>query len=289
MKTIKFLLLAFVLAGLGWFGFATRATWLPWLGQGASMESDIPPEEGKAATKIIVSEQAQKNLGLTAKSIQPAVYWRSTAIPGMVIDRPGFSDRGIVSPASAVVVAIHHVPGDAVRPGEALFTVRLLSETLQLTQTELFKSSQESLIAEEKLKRLKNLAATGTESSFAVIEAENQVRRLGVATKAYRQELLTRGMSVEQINGVADGKFVSELTLFVPPRSLGKKNPGPITPVPKEDGRSPTSEVIFEVQELKVDLGQQVQAGQTLCVFRERDARNTIEGSAQERRARNRI
>lgn len=256
LGSIKSLLFVAVLAGLGWLGFATRETWSPWLGHATSIEADAPTEESKSATKIIVSVQAQKNLGLTAKSIQPGVYWRTIAIPGMVVDRPGVSDRGIVSPASAVVSSIQRVAGDTVRPGDTLFTLRLLSESLQLTQTDLFKSTQEILIAQEKLKRLGKLALAGTESQFVVQEAENQVRRLEIATKAYRQELLTRGFNPEQVNDVAEGKLVREITVVAPPRAVPQKPPTILA-----------DEQVYEVQELKVELGQQVVAGQTLCLI----------------------
>ncbi len=56
-------------------------------------------------------------------------------IPGEVADRPGLSDRGVTSPAVGVVTAIHAFPGDTMRPGDPLFTLRLFSEYLQATQT----------------------------------------------------------------------------------------------------------------------------------------------------------
>jgi cobalt-zinc-cadmium efflux system membrane fusion protein len=261
---LKLLALLSLLTVIGGIGFLKRDAWLPWFGVPEVAESDDLTEGAKTVTKVIVNPQAQKNLGLFSKSTQPGTYWKTIAIPGMVVDRPGFSDRGIVAPASAVVNSIQRVPGDVVRPGEILFTLRLLSESLQLTQTDLFKSTQEITIAQEKLKRVGSFAALGTESNEAVREAENQIRRLTVATKAYRQELLIRGFSPEQIEQVADGKFVSEIKVVVPQCVVS----GKAEVSPQIDSASPANEPdpIYEVQELKVELGQQVSAGQTLCL-----------------------
>ncbi|EMI57510.1 MchE protein [Rhodopirellula sallentina] len=102
-------------------------------------------ETGKSTEKqtvLEISPQARKNLGLVSKPAKPQEYWRSVLIPGEIADRPGISDRGVTSPAVGVVTAIHAYPGDTIRPGERLFTLRLFSEYLQATQTQLFKARQ---------------------------------------------------------------------------------------------------------------------------------------------------
>ena len=73
--------------------------------------------------------------------------------------------------------------------------------------------------------------------------------------------MLSRGFTPDQIDGVAGGKFVREITVATPPRP-----PAVSLSVPSP-GRPPEPPATFEVQELKVDLGQQVQAGQTLCTL----------------------
>ena len=57
-------------------------------------------------------------------------------------------------------------PGDTVRPGDALFTLWLLSESLHLTRTDLFKSTQEIQIIEDQKKRF---ADSGGVSEATVI------------------------------------------------------------------------------------------------------------------------
>jgi len=158
-----------------------------------------------------------------------------------------------------VVAKIAHVPGDTVHPGDVLFTLRVLSESLHLTQTDLFKATQDITLAQAQRKRLKESAGAVPEAR--VIEVDNQITRLEVAVNAYRQELLSRGFTPDQIDGVTAGTFVREITVAAPPRPAAPTLTGASTGTPAEPPAA------FEVQELKVDLGQQVQAGQTLCTL----------------------
>jgi cobalt-zinc-cadmium efflux system membrane fusion protein len=253
---LKPLALVAALAGVGVAGYATRDRWL-------HLREQTPPAESTGAagepvaptTKVIVNEQAQQNLGLTTKPLTAQTFWKTVQVPGMVVDRPGLSDRGVVAPATGIIARIAHVPGDTVRPGDVLFTLKLLSESLHLTQTELFKATQDIRLAQVERKRLAGLADTVAGSR--VIEKDNEISRFQVAAKAYRQELLNRGFSPEAIEGVAEGTFVNEVKILVPPRTADA------APAAGEKIDPPT----FEVQELKVEPGQQVQAGQTLCVI----------------------
>lgn len=253
-----------LLAGVGAVGYSARERWLPRVvpGYARTAAADEPAgESGPAAPtgKIIVNEQAQENLGLTARELKPQTYWKTIQVPGMVVDRPGVSDRGVVAPATGVVARVYRVPGDTVRPGDVLFTLKLLSESLHLTQTDLFKATQDIALIQVQKKLLKQSA--GAVSEARVIEVDNQIARLEIAVKAYRQELLNRGFSREMIDGIAGGTFVNEINIVVPPRtaSAGAPVAAPGGPIERP--------LTFEVQELKADLGQQVQAGQALCTL----------------------
>lgn len=249
--------------------YTAREHWLP-----KPVADDPAPkahDEEEADEHLDLSEQAIKNLRLTSAPLVPETFWKTIAVPGLVVDRPGLSDRGVPAPATGVVRAIHRLPGDVVNAGDPLFTIRLLSESLHQTQTDLFKTAQDAALARERVKRLTKLAAAGTESESAVVEAEAQVRRLATATRAYRQELLNRGLTAAQVDGVSDGTFVTEMTVSTPPRPADHR---PL--VASAEGKSAAA---FEVQELKAELGQQVQAGQTLCLLANHQSLS-IEGRA---------
>jgi biotin carboxyl carrier protein len=269
-----------VITALGVGGYLTRETWLPWLRRDRAVELALGPGQADTPSeKVIVSDQAQKNLGLTARQLKAQTIWKTIAVPGMVVDWPGRSDRNVVAPVAGVVARVAHAPGDAVRPGEELFVVRLTSDTLQSSQTELYKAAQDLKIAQDTLKR--TLAAAATLPERQILEARNQVKRLEVPRKAHRQDLAMRGLTTEQIEQVEEGRFLREIVVRVPGRSHTYPSPG--SPGP-----------LLEVEELKVQLGQKVQAGQALCLLANhqslavqgrafRDETPLVERSARER------
>ena len=215
-----------------------------------------------------LSPQARKNLGLVAKAAKPQTYWRTIQVPGAIVDRPGRSDRGVTAPAVGAVVQIHAFPGDTVKPGDRLFTLRLFSEYLQNTQSELFKATREAQLVKEQKARLADAAKSGALPESRIIEFDNQLRRQSAAVQAYRQDLLTRGITPSQIDGVTEGKFVSTIEVVAPPVVDAKREPKSEleqTASPLVDDR--VAGPVYEVQELKVDLGQQVQAGQLLSML----------------------
>jgi cobalt-zinc-cadmium efflux system membrane fusion protein len=156
-------------------------------------------DSAEKQTVLEISAQARKNLELVSKAARPQTYWRSVLIPGEVADRPGLSDRGVTSPAVGVVIAIHAFPGDTMRAGEPLFTLRLFSEYLQSTQTQLFKARQETAIVQAEIDRLSGLAKIGAISKSKMIELRSEITRQSTLIQSARQELLTRGLTPDQV------------------------------------------------------------------------------------------
>lgn len=267
-RVLKPLLAIALIAGAAFAGYSTRERWLPLLNKPVSTAAvDTGGEEVAPTGKVIVNDRAQHNLGLSAKPLKPQTYWKTIQVPGMVVDRPGVSDRGVVAPVTGVVVKVNHVPGDIVRPGDALFTLKILSESLHLAQSELAKATRDVELANAERKLL--VAAAAAVAEARIIEVDNRIIRLQSTIKAYRQELLNRSLSPEMIDAVAAGQFVNEMTIAVPPK------PADLVSTVISAGSSFT----FEVQELKAELGQQVQAGQLVCVLANH-RKLTVEGRA---------
>lgn len=210
---------------------------------------------------ILLTDQAIDNLGLKAKPNKPQTYWKTIQIPGMVVDQPGRSDRGIVSPITGVVASVNHFVGDTVQQGDVLFTVRLLSESIHTAQSELFKATQDIGLMQSQRERLKGAGAAIPQARL--IEVENQITRLQTAVKAYGQELLNRGLQPQQIQEIAKGNYVNEISIIVP--SITPQNQA--NPLRVENPQLTDASATYEVQEVRVELGQQVEAGQTLCLL----------------------
>jgi len=255
-----------LIVGLAVIAYVSRKLWLHDSRETTPVELAVKTNEATSPdTKIIVGDQAQKNLQLAAKPLKADTFWKTITVLGMVVDRPGVSDREIVAPAIGIVTQILHVPGDTVRAGDVLFTLKLSSDSLHQTQTDLYKTSQEIKLAQARRERL--VTAGDSVPQVRMIEAESEITRLEVAAKSYRHELLIRGFSQALIEGVADGELVKEIPILAPTQVSGV-NPSTI-PLVSTVGTSEADaqQVTFELQQLNVEAGQQIQAGDTLCLL----------------------
>lgn len=266
LRVLRGFLIIVAVIGIGVTAFVSRDRWLSWVRSEATAEAEAAPAPIEEAKVLKLSPQARKNMGLVSKPVAIQAYWRTIQVPGVVVDRPGLSDRGITSPAVGVVTQVHAFAGDTVRPGEKLFTLRLFSEYLQNTQSELFKATREIELITEERKRIEGLATSGTIAGSRIIELDNSISRQNGLIQAYRQDLLTRGLAPPQIEQITQGKFVSTIDVVAPP-PLGASGKQPdVQPVAFIDDQRGEG-LVYEVQELKAELGQQVQAGQLLAVL----------------------
>ena len=282
MKTLKSLSVIVLVAGLAAILFASRSYWSELLSPRATAQTSedalvTPIQEAKT---LKMTEQARKNLGLVSRAAKPQLYWRTIEVPGAIVDRPGRSDRGVTSPAVGVVTEVQAFPGDTVKPGDRLFTLRLFSEYLQNTQSEFFKATREVELVTEQRTRLEGFVKSGSVPESRLIELDSQVRRQATLIQSYRQDLLTRGLNPAQIDQVADGSFVSTIDVVAPPAI----NPAgqPMVAIHATEGEA--QGLAYEVQELVVELGQQVQAGQLLSTLANHQSL-FIEGHAFKREA----
>ena len=251
-----------LIAAAAWY----RDLWLPLLRPPVvepSTSAGHDEEPTPQANVLELSPQARQNLQLVSRPAKLSTYWRSVIVPGEIIDRPGVSDRGVTSPAVGVVTQVHAFAGDTVRPGDRLFTLRLVSEYIHNTQSELFKVTRDIELETEKRQRLTQIGE-GAIPQVRIIEVDQQLRRLQAASESYRQDLLTRGLSPEQIAEVAAGRFVATVDVVAPPPIPPPSAAGAAAP---DEATAPAPALVYEVQELKVDLGTQVQAGQLLGVL----------------------
>ena len=213
------------------------------------------------STPVRLSPQARENLSLVSKPLKLTDYWRTLELPGVIVDRPGVSDRGVIAPVTGIVTNIAAFPGDTVTPDAPLFTIRLVSESLHASQMELFKATEEIEIADSQLVRLSDAADSGAVPKSRIIEIENQIKRLNVAVEAYQQDLRSRGLSESNLKSAAAGKFVAEIVVRVPTKSGSEA----ATKHEEHGAVDEQDSPMFEVQSLKVELGQQVEAGQVLA------------------------
>ncbi len=288
MKVLKALGVIVIVAGLAAILFMSRNYWKGLLSKSTASElsTDVPTPPVQEAKTLKMTEQARKNLGLVSKVAKPQEYWRTIEVSGEIVDRPGYSDRGVTSPAVGVVTEVHAFPGDTVKPGDRLFTLRLFSEYLQNTQSELFKATKEIQLITEQHARLEGLVKTGGIPESRLIELDSQLRRQNTLIQSYHQDLLTRGLNPEQIQSVSEGTFVSTIDIVAPAVIDHTKKENEIQPVAFHSSGDKVEGLAYEVEKLNVDLGQQVQAGQLLSTLANHQLLY-IEGHAFKREASN--
>ncbi|MEM6777063.1 MAG: efflux RND transporter periplasmic adaptor subunit [Planctomycetota bacterium] len=244
--------------GLGMFGAWSYRDQLVFLNGWSTSSTNVSPQDDRSSastseqpTILELKTLARKNLGLTVKVARLKDHWRVITIPGVVRDRPGVSDRGVTSPAVGAVSAIHVFPGDTVVPGDRLVTIQLFSEYLQATQTGLFQASSEIELIQSEIDRLSELAERGGTSKARMIQLQNDKKRQETLVRSSIQELLSRGLSPQQIDQTRQGQFVSSIEVVAPPSQ--SQSPDDAAPIN------------YELQSLAVELGQTVQAGQLIC------------------------
>lgn len=266
-KTFQWVAYVVVIAGLGAGAWFTRDSWLTiWNKppESAAMETNLEPPASEIRV-VKLSERARENLGLRAAPAKPQNYWRTIDVPGVIVDRPGITDNGITSPLAGVITKVHALEGDIVQPGQALFSIRLISDYLQRAQLDLFKAIREVEILKTEINRLRPLADSGAVPGSRLIELEQQINRQHSLIEGQRQDLLSRGVSASHLKQIESGEFLTSIDIVVP--EVPKSDFEFTTVSFESESNNLFESGFFEVQSLQVSLGQQVDAGQLLAVL----------------------
>lgn len=276
-KLIAPLVTVTVVGGIGIAAYTTRQTWLPHVFPAPAAQKPDEHDHGdehhhEASDRVTLSEQAQRNLQLDVGTLTPREYWRTILIPGVITDRPGESDRGVPSRVAGIITDIRARPGDTVRPGDPLFTLQLVSELIQSTQTELAKAATDLEFAIAERDRIARLVAAGTTAGSELTRQQSQVDRLTTQVSGYRRQLQLFGFTPEQVARAERGEVIAELVVSAPGRPAGL--------AALIGGQADlNNQPIYEVKSLQLTLGDQVQPGQTLCILADH-SRLFVEGWA---------
>lgn len=206
------------------------------------------------AAAIKLSKQAQGNIGLQLARIELRPFERTITVPGMVVERPGWSVLEVTAPMTGVVTRIYPIQGEAVQPGQPLFEVRLTHEDLLQVQTEFLRTIEELDVIGREVARLDKVSADGIIAGKTLLERKYEQQKQEAALRAQRQALLLHGLSPEQVDKiVATRTLLQSLTIYVPAREGPASSSDPVCHL--------------QVQQLKVAQGKHVNAGDTLCTL----------------------
>ncbi len=280
----------------------TYSTWWPplsgWIddtmagrrGHPATDEGEHASAEGSAAapaTVLDLSPQALRNLGLTSEFLRPievADYLRSVTVPAVVVPKPGRSQIFVTSPLNGVITHVHAVTGEAVKPGDLLFEIRLTYEDLVETQTQYLKSISELEVENREIIRLEEATQSGAISGKSLLERRYAKEKLEALLRSQREGLRLHGLSDRQIDAIGtDGKLLRDLKIVAPDidrhgdeemrlsqNVIHRVSFGGHGGTSQDESSNPKSlEVspgkLLVIDELQVHKGQAVVAGEKLC------------------------
>ncbi len=256
--------LVLLVAVPGWRATATRI-----LVEGRlSGSSDLPmteassqePESTEPGHALALSEQALQNIGLTDESIVTSAvteYQKRIEFPAVVVERPGRSLIKIPAPVCGVISRVYHVPGETVQAGTALFDIEINDEELIDSQAELLAAYLSRSQVEKELARLKPL---GDElAPRAKRENEYKMGELDARIDSLRMTLRHYGLTDRQIERslVQNRQMIRTYTVCVPDTFQ------------TDPAGSHHSDSCGELQVslLRVEKGQQVDIGDSLCTI----------------------
>ena len=229
-------------------------------GQGAAAADEHDHEAEEAGHKhdesgvIKLSKQAQGNIGLKLATVELRPFERTMTVPGIVVERPGWSVLEVNAPMTGVVTRIYPIQGEAVEPGQALFEVRLTHEDLLQAQTEYLRTIEELEVIGREVARLEKASADGVIPGKALLERQYEQQKQEAALRAQSQALLLHGLTREQVEKIASKRTLLEsLTIYAP--------------ATQESGSSDAPPRHLQIQQLKAAQGKHVNAGDMLCTL----------------------
>jgi multidrug efflux pump subunit AcrA (membrane-fusion protein) len=216
-----------------------------------------------------LSQQARNNIGLKTAPIALKEFERAIHIPGMIVERPGRSAVLVSAPLGGLVTRIYPILGEALESGQKLFDIRLTHEELVQAQSEFLKTAEELDVIAKEVARIEHLAEGGAIPGKVLLERKYEQQRQEGILRAQHQALLLHALSEEQIQEILDSrKLLGSLTVTVPD-------------APERSAKG-DSQAIYQVQELNVERGQQVNAGDRLALLTNHE-QLLVEGNAFER------
>ena len=214
----------------------------------------VPDHKHIEADAVTLSQAAQANVGLQLAKVELRPFERTITVPAIVVERPGRTNIQVAATLTGVITQVWPMQGEAVTPGQPLFDLRLTHEEVVEAQAEFLKTAEELDVVQREIDRLEKVAADGFVPGKTVLERKYEQQKLQAAHRSQRQRLLLHGLSAQQVDGILTKRtLLSGLTIAVP----GQSNDGP----------KDAAERLLQVQELKVEKGQHVKAGDPLCVL----------------------
>ncbi|WP_459556825.1 efflux RND transporter periplasmic adaptor subunit [Lacunimicrobium album] len=291
-------------AGVVIAGIATSGIWWPktsmWIDQRIAGYRDSSEGEPKEAAKesdshdrgdhnhegdshehdesssLEMTSQAKMNLGLTdefVKPIQLQDFRRTIAVPAIVVARPGRTQIKVSTPLTGVITHVHAITGEAIQPGSLMFEIRLTHEDLVETQTQFLQSLGELDVENREIARLEEVTASGAVPAKTLLERRYAKDKLEALLAAQGEALRLHGFSNRQVDEIVSKRqLLRDLSIVAPAldqpdRNEDKELKLSTTTKPVSHHANPSGETSLVIEQLNVQKGQSVNAGELLCTL----------------------
>ncbi len=239
----------------------SMAMTLTTMGHDHEAESPKQTESHPAATSpgvgdntLTISPQAEKNINLTTVKVKVDDFQRTITIPGRVVEQAGHSRVKVSSPLTGIVEKIDTIRGEAVKPGQPLFELRLTHEDVIRQQTELLRLVQQLEIVNRELKRLEKVAASGAIPGKTLLNTQYEAEKLKAEINANKEGLLLLGLTQKQTENIVSKEQLIQKIVITAPNG-------------KREHETCDCEYLLQVAQIDASIGQQVEAGEELGVL----------------------
>lgn len=257
-------------------GFLLRPIIVPEVAQTDDNQQHRDQAAGHGSSSIVViNETTLDTMNLKMGKFETRDYFQKIRIPAEVVERMPQSQISVSAPITGIVTKVHVTEGQAVSPGEELFSIRITDQSVATSQIKLLEVFGELEVSRAKKKRLESLG-TGVVAGKQLMEAEFEIKRLTDRRAALIQEMRARGMGEEQIKSfIKSRQLARDITIYAPALDQATSRPllsPPITPASapigsSTDNSSPAKfdQQYFTVEEVQALQGASLELGDSLC------------------------
>lgn len=208
-------------------------------------------EEGNS---LELSNQARSNIGLKLATIELRPFEKTITVPGIITEKPGRTIVEITAPMTGVVTQIAALHGEAVEPGQLLAEMRLTHEELVQAQGDLLRTAESLDVTNREITRVERLTRDGAIAGKTLIDLNYEKQKAEAILRAQSQTLVLHGLSEKQVADILETrKLLQKLSIAVPTDVASNVSQG--------------VQQSLQVQELRVERGQHVTAGDVLFVL----------------------
>ncbi len=171
------------------------------------------------SSSLELSEQARKNIGLQVGKVELQTFVRTVTVPGIVAERPGRTKLRVAAPMTGIITKVYVVQGEAIRPGQPVFDLRLTHEDMLQVQVDFLKLVEELDVVNKEIERLRPSVAKGSIPEKQVLDRQYEQQKLQASLKSQRESLLLHGLSASDVQEIQKSRtLLAKQTVFAPIR-----------------------------------------------------------------------